>query len=381
MRKAVQLAVVVIFACSAGSIAHAQIPGEDTSGGSVLTEKAKVLSVESETVKDIPGTDTSSDYQTLSALVLSGPDSGKQVTVENDYLDMQPGAVFFLTHTTDAEDGLDIYNVLEPDRLPALGVLTAIFVVAVILIGGWTGLRGLLALLISILLVFYALLPGIAAGFSPVLVASLVAGVIVVFGSYLTHGINRTTSAAVVGLLVTVGVTALIAHFAIIATQLSGLADETSADLNFASQGHINFVALLLGAMLIGALGILYDAAISQAVAVEELLRATPTASRVHLFKRAMRIGREHIGALVNTLAIAYVGVSLPLLLLFQSYGGEPFLQTVNREMFATEIVRAIVGSLGILLAVPIATLAAIFLLTRKSSTSSTIDSHGHHHH
>ena len=78
-----------------------------------------------------------------------------------------------------------------------------------------------------------------------------------------------------------------------------------------------------------------------------------------------MRIGREHIGALVNTLAIAYVGVSLPLLLLFQSYGGESFLQTINHELFATEVVRAIVGSLGIVLAVPISTLAAIFLLTR----------------
>ncbi len=128
--------------------------------------------------------------------------------------------------------------------------------------------------------------------------------------------------------------------------------------------------------MLIGALGILYDAAIGQAVAVEELLRAMPQASSRHIFTRAMRIGREHIGALVNTLAIAYVGVSLPLLLLFKTYGDESFLQTINHEMFATEIVRAIVGSLGIVLAVPIATFVAILFLTRVPKNGK-IKTHG----
>lgn len=362
------LLVVLILALAVVPSVHAQVPGQQATNSAVVTEKAKVLKVVSQTIKNIPGTDNSTTYQTLSALVLSGPDNGKEVTVQNDYLSLQPGDVFFLIHTTNVEEGLDIYNVLEPDRLPALGILLGIFVLAVVLIGGWTGLRGLLALFASILLVFYALLPGISAGYNPVLVASAVSAIIVVFGSYLTHGINRTTSAAVVGLLATIGVTALIAHLAVSATRLSGFADESAVFLNVATRGHIDFVGLLLGAMLVGALGILYDAAIGQAVAVEELLRATPDASRLHLFTRAMRIGREHIGALVNTLAIAYVGVALPILLLFQSYGGEPFLQTINRELFATEIVRAIVGSLGVLLAVPISTLAALFLLTRNSS-------------
>ena len=185
--------------------------------------------------------------------------------------------------------------------------------------------------------------------------------------AYVTHKVNRTTHAAVLGLLATVAVTGLIAYWAIAATQLSGFLDESAVWLNFASDGSIDFVGLLLGAMLIGALGILYDAAIGQAVAVDELLRAMPEMPVRRLFTRAMRIGREHIGALVNTLAIAYVGVALPLLLLFQSYGDESFLQVVNREMFATEIVRALVGSIGIVLAVPITTLAAIFLLAPRS--------------
>ena len=211
--------LILFFLCLfAVPLAHAQAPGQDaTTNSSTIVEKARVVSVESSEIRNIPGTSNSATYQTLSALVLSGSDAGKTVTVENDYLSMNPGNVFFLTHATNQSEGLDVYTVLEPDRLPALGILLGIFIIAVILIGGWTGFRGLLALTVSVLLVFYALLPGITAGYNPVLVASLVAGLIVVFGSYLTHGINRTTSAAVIGLLATVVVTAIIAHIAIAA--------------------------------------------------------------------------------------------------------------------------------------------------------------------
>ncbi len=358
--------LVCVFGAPLSSV-HAQASGQQaTASDSSVTEKARVLSVESSDIQNIPGTNTSATYQTLSALILSGVDAGKIVNVKNDYLAMKAGDIFFLTHTINAQENLNAYTVLEPDRLPALRALFGLFVLAVVLIGGWTGLRGLVALGVSILLVFYALLPGIAAGYNPILIAFGVAALIVIFGSYLTHGVNRTTSAAVLGLVATVGVTALIAHVAILATQLSGAASESTVDLSFATHGHIDLLGLLLGGMIIGALGILYDAAISQAVAVDELLRAAPDMGARRLFARAMRIGREHIGALVNTLALAYVGVALPLLLLFQSqsYGGESFLQTINHELFATEIVRALVGSLGIIFAVPISTIAAIVLLT-----------------
>lgn len=365
MRLSLLLSMALVF--SGTLTAHAQVPGQmETAQSAVTVLKAHVLRVIRTETKEIPGTDNVGLYQTLSARLLSGTDTGKTVTVENDYLALEAGDTFYLIHTTNTLDGIDAYTVLEPDRLPALGIMLAVFIIIVILIGGWTGLRGLLALAASILLVFYALLPGIAAGYDPVVVASLVAGLIVIFGSYLTHGVNRTTSAAVLGLIATVVVTALIAKFAISFTYLSGFSEESTVALSFASRGSIDFIGLLLGAMLIGALGILYDAAIGQAIAVEELLRAAPQASRRYIFTRAMRMGREHIGALVNTLAIAYVGVALPLLLLFQSYGAESFLQTINHEMFATEIVRAIVGSLGIVLAVPLSTLAALILLTHS---------------
>ena len=382
-----RFATLVILVLLGAPLAHAQEPVEETSlQSAVTTERAKVLSVESADVRVIPGTDTKTIYQTLRVEILSGPEKGRVVTAENDYLELTPGDVFFLTHTVNVHEGLDAYSVLEPDRLPALGWLLGIFVLVVLLVGGWTGFRGLMALATSILLVFYVLLPGLAAGYDPFFLSLGVAALIVLVNAYVTHKVNRTTHAAVLGLLVTVVVTGLIAYFAIAATRLSGFSDESAVWLNFASEGSIDFVGLLLGAMLIGALGILYDGAIGQAVAVDELLRAMPEMPVRRLFARAMRIGREHIGALVNTLAIAYVGVALPLLLLFQSYGNESFLQVINREMFATEVVRALVGSIGIVLTVPITTLAAIFLLvprslggaglTYRSRTDATIEAH-----
>lgn len=377
IRQAVPILLAILFFAP---LTHAQIPGQEAVDSTVTTEKAKVLEVVKEEVRPVYGTDVTSTYQTLRVLILSGEEKGKEVVLENDYLSFKAGDVFFLTHTVSLSGEFEVYSVLEPDRLPALGILLAIFVLAVVVIGGWTGVRGLLSLAASILLVFYVLLPGISAGYDPVFVAFSVSAIIVVVGSYVTHRVNRTTTAAVLGLLVTIGVTAFVAKFAVAATRLTGFADESAVFLNFATRGDIDFVGLFLGAMIVGALGILYDAAIGQAVAVEELLRAAPQAPRKWVFARAMRIGREHIGALVNTLAIAYVGVALPLLLLFQSFGSGPFLQTINREVFAAEIVRAIVGSLGILLAVPISTLAAIFLLTRVSRKGDTREPHAHPH-
>jgi uncharacterized membrane protein len=208
------------------------------------------------------------------------------------------------------------------------------------------------------------LFPGILQGYSPVLLSVGVSAIIIILGSYITHGFNRTTTAAVLGMLVTIVVTGVIAYFAVDSTRLRGLETEDAMYLNLNMQGAIDLVGLLLGGILIGLLGVLYDAAIGQAVAVEELRRAGPNLSAKHVFLRALRIGREHIGALVNILALAYVGAALPLLLLFYT-SKFPFSVSVNNEIFATEIIRSMIGSIGLILAIPITTLISVFILFR----------------
>lgn len=344
-------------------------------------ELARVLEVKSQIVQNVPGTETPETVQALSALVLSGPDHGKTVTIENDYLVLKPGDRFYANHTTGGMDAVDdTWNVQEPYRLPVLWMLVGLFIIAVVIFGGKQGVRGLLSLIASLAAIMWLLLPGILAGYSPVLLAVLISALIVGVGSYITHGFNRTTTAAVLGMIVTIGLTGGLAYWAVHAALLSGYSSDEVTYLHFATKGGIDFVGLLLGGILIGVLGILYDAAIGQAVAVEELKRAAAHYTHWQLYRRAERIGREHIGALVNTLAIAYVGASLPLLLLLH-FSDAGFEATVNQEVFASEIVRIMVGSIGLVLAVPVTTLISIWIL-RKGNPSAEAEgrAHGHSH-
>ena len=266
-----------------------------------------------------------------------------------------------------------MYAVSDPYRLPTIWFFVGLFVLCVIVFGGKQGIRWLLSLALIFFFIAYLLLPGILHGFSPVLLSIGVSALIIVLGSYVTHGFNRVTSSAVVGMIMTIFVTGLLAFAAIHFGKLTGFSNEESVYLNFNTRGTIEgFAGLLLGGILIGPFsGVLYDAAaIGQAVAVDELRNVGPHLSRAAIFKRALRIGREHIGALVNTLAIAYVGVSLPLLLLFYQSGADPLL-TINQELFATEIIRAMIGSIGLVLAVPLTTLIAVSILVKKSKGKS----------
>lgn len=336
----------------------------------VVTMKARVVEVQSQEVREVPGTDITALHQTVVAEILEEPEKGTRVIIENDYLELDVGDVFFLNHITSGYDGTDYYSVLERDRTPALAALLVLFIAVVLLFGGKQGARGLLALVGSLVFIGLFLLPGILHGYSPVLVSISVAAVIVTLGSYVTHGFTRTTSAAVIGMILTIGLTGLLAYAAIYFTHLEGWSGEEVTYLNLNARGAIDLAGLLLGGILIGLLGVLYDGAIGQAVAVEELGSATAASlpagrqvSRKEIYLRALRIGREHVGALVNTLAIAYVGAGLPLLLLFYQTGDLNFGLTINREMFATEIVRILVGSIGLVLAVPITTFVAVRML------------------
>ncbi|MDB5225145.1 MAG: hypothetical protein JWL87_97 [Candidatus Adlerbacteria bacterium] len=345
----------------------------------VTIVKAQVVEVVSDDTRPIPGIGATSIYQSIRAEILEGEDAGQVLTLDNDYLRLKAGEVFYARHTVNRIDGTNRYTVLDPYRLPVLAFFAGLFLVCLFAFGGLQGLRGLVALAASIGLIVYVLLPGILSGISPLPLSIGVAGIIIIAGSYITHGINRTTSAAVAGMLATVVVTGILAYIAVHWGRLSGFSSEEATYLNIDTRGGIDFVGLLLGGLVIGLLGILYDAAISQAIAVEELLGMNRDASRAHIFKRALRIGREHIGALVNTLAIAYVGAYLPLLLLFKLTSTQSIWITINQELFATELLRTLVGSTGLILAVPLTTALAVWMLHGRAPAAHAGHSHSHH--
>jgi uncharacterized membrane protein len=335
--------------------------------------KAKVISVEDLGQRDVVGTDTVAKYQNIKAEILSGEHSGETVSFDNDYIQLEKGQKFYLLKITRADDGRVTYVVSDVNRVPWIIFFVILFVVLVIIFGGVQGIRGLLSLAGGLFLIFYLLLPEIIQGTSPLLISCIVASLISIVGSYITHGFNKTTTSAVIGMVTTVIITGLLSYFAVHITTLSGLDSEEALYLTLNSRGAIDLQGLLLGSIIIGLLGVLYDSAIGQAISVEELWRADAKLSKKYVFKRSLRIGREHIGALVNTLSIAYVGATLPLLVLFSFPTQGSFVTLINREMFASEIIRALVGSIGLVLAVPITTAISVYMLHGVKFT-------GHHH-
>ncbi|MDP1625311.1 MAG: YibE/F family protein [bacterium] len=338
--------------------------------GEIMQDKketvlSKVIDIVKQEQKQIPGTDIQGIHQSIQIEILEGSAKGRIVVVNDDFLELKKGQKFYLLHTVRWEGGADLYSVQEPYRLPKVFIFVGIFLLSVFVFGGIQGIRGLVSLVGSFILILYVLLPGILQGYSPILITISVSSLIIILGSYVTHGFNKTTSSAVVGMIATVIFTGILGYVAVISTGLSGYGSEEIVYLNLNARGSIDVVGLLFGGIMIGLLGVLYDVAIGQAITVEELLRIAPHVPRKTIYQRAIRIGREHIGALVNTLAIAYVGAALPMLLLVLQASTDSIWVVLNRESFSTEIIRTTIGSLGLILAVPITTIITMWMLNR----------------
>jgi uncharacterized membrane protein len=361
-------------------IPHLTYGQSDTKPDQDSFARARVTAVTDLGISPVAATSVSERRQSITATILDGPDKGRTPTFENDFTQLSVGDEFYIRHVINNAEGDDMWSVSDPYRLPVLITIGAVFVILLLLIGGIQGIRGLVSLVGSLILIFYLLLPSIYSGYSPILVSIGVSSLIIIVGSYVTHGFNRTTTAAMLGMIATVVITGAATYWAIHAANLSGFTGEANVYLNFDTGGRISMIGLLFGRIMIGFLGILYDIAIGQAIAVEELFVAGLHYTPPQVFKRAMRIGREHIGALVNTLAIAYVGSALPLLLLFKKTSVGDIGYVINGEIFSTEIIRILMGSIGLVLAVPITTLLAAYMLRKVREATSTGHSHSHPH-
>lgn len=256
-------------------------------------------------------------------------------------------------------------------RLGALGWLALMFVGGVLAVGRWRGLRSLIGLGLSLWVVIGFMLPAILSGSSPPLVALVGGTAIMLLTLYLSHGFNAMTTAAAVGTLGALIATVVIALVAIDGARITGLASEDAVFARFAI-GELDLRGLVLAGLIVAALGVLDDVTVSQASTVFTIHETDPDQSFAQLFARGMRVGRDHIASVVNTLFLAYAGASLGLLVLF-STSGLPITELVNSELVAVELVKTMVGSLGLLAAVPLTTLiaAASVAGTRPASGGS----------
>jgi uncharacterized membrane protein len=340
--------------------------------------RAEVLSIIDEGEREVAGIGTITRYQSLEIIFLEGPEREKKVIIENDLFQARKGQKIFVNYL-ETIDGEIIYSISEPDRRGVMIFFLLVFIAAVVLLSGWQGIRALLSLFGSFLVVIYILLPQLLAGWPPVLLSGLVAVIILAFAILFTHGVNRESAAALIGTAITIAVTASLAYLSVHLASLSGFVGDEMTYLNLNTGGTLDFRGLLLGAIIIGVVGVLDDIAVTQAATVSELHHSAPGLSRLEVYRRALRVGREHVGALVNTLVFAYTGAALPLLLLF-SMSTTDFSLLLNRELFATEIIRTLVGSIGLILTVPVTTWIAVFMLYGQPRAAGGKSLHHHHH-
>lgn len=251
-------------------------------------------------------------------------------------------------------------------RTRPLALLFGLFVGVTLLVSGVKGARSLLGLAISLAVILSFILPQILAGRDPIWVSVVGSAILLSTTLYLVHGWSVKTHAAVLGTLIALVLAALLAHVFLDVTRLTGFGSEEAMFLTQLSGADIQIRGLLLGGIIIGTLGVLDDLSISQSAAIQELRRADPGLAWRAFFRRGMNIGRDHIAATVNTLVLAYVGASLPLLLLFL-LSDQPVVHLISRELVAEEIVRTLVGSLGLITAVPLSTALAAWLAVWQS--------------
>lgn len=295
-----------------------------------------------------------------SVRLTDGPDKDTVVVVENptgpSTPDIREGDRLVLGYSEDAPAGQQ-YSFSDFERRAPLALLGIVFAAAVVALGRWRGLRALVGLGITFVVLTLFVMPAILDGGSPVWVALVGASAALLVNLYLAHGFDLRTTTAVLGTLVSLALIAGLATVFVTAAHLTGLADEEARYLQ-ALSSQIDLRGLLLGGVIIGSLGVLDDVTVTQASAVWELHDANPSYGPRQLYGAALRIGRDHIASVVNTLVLAYAGASLPLLVLFVEVDRRPG-DILTGETVAAEIVRTLVGSVGLVAAVPITTALA----------------------
>ena len=278
--------------------------------------------------------------------------------------DFAVGDEVIVNISTDPDFGFVAVN--DRYRVPTLTLLLGLFAVAVTVVGGWRGVRSLIALALTLAVIVRLVVPMILAGWDAAWVAIGAATGVTVATFLLTEGARRQTVAAALGTAISLTLVAVLAAIFDALSRFTPLRGSESAGFLVQLGGtDLDLGGLVLAAVIFGALGVLDDVTVTQAATVQELYESDPRVSRLALAGRAMNVGRSHIAATVNTLVLAYVGASLPLIVLFAAGRQDPLL-VVSGEVVAVEVVRALVGSIGIVAAVPITTAIAVGLMGRR---------------
>ena len=363
----VLLAAVILYF----QLSRVQLPGDGFTTFGSDTVRAEVLQIIEEGQVDLGG--HTQKYQIARVNILEGEyagipmeiDYGKRQLRSDDY-DLTVGSRVMVSISKTPDNVINAYFV-DFVRTTPLFWLTMIFAIAIIVISRWKGVRALLSMAFSLYLIIDQIIPHILNGDDPLWVSII--GSIILLGVtlYLTYGWNLKTHSSVISMVLVLLLTGALSGLFVIFTKLNGTGDENVMFLMQMMEKPLNLRGLLLGGMIIGALGVLDDLVTTQSAAVFELHHANPNFGFRALYNSAMRIGQDHVAATVNTLVLAYAGASLPMLLMF-SLGHGNYGYIINFSFIAEEVVRTLVGSLGLIAAVPLTTAIAILFAQRAES-------------
>ncbi len=336
---------------------------------------ATVIDVLWQTTSDAAG------FETITQQLIVETKDGNRRTVQfgvvkgRDDMLLKRGDTVVLERITRVDGSEDVL-IREPYRLPSVFLLFGAFFLLAIVFAGRTGAFSIIGLAVSIAMLVFFVVPWIGRGSNPLLVSVAGAVAIACTSLYLAHGFRFQTTVALLSTIVTLVLSLLLSIVAVWMTQLFGMGTEETMFLQLGPLQAVNLKGLLLGGIVIGALGVLDDITTTQTAAINELKRANPRMSQNDLYRAGLSIGREHIASLVNTLALAYAGASLPLLLLFWSGADAPWWVILNNESLVEEIVRTLAGSMTLTLAVPISTWFACRFLSGKESPRGHVHVH-----
>lgn len=334
-------------------------------------------------------------YQVMMVDIQEGEYQGIPMQIDYGKREVQPigihfkiGDEIYVTIDKGSDNVVHAYYI-DYNRSNELWILIGVFVVAMIIMGRWKGVGSVLGLMFSMAVIIGYVIPHVLSGEDPVRVSLIGSAILLGATLYLTYGWNLKTHASVVSMALSLLLTGALTVFFVGLTRLTGMGDENASYLMQLSTVSIDLRGLLLGGMIIGALGVLADLVTTQSAAAFEIHDANSALGFRTIFEKTMRIGQDHVAATVNTLVLAYTGASLPLLLIFSLSSGN-YGMLVNMEFITEEVVRTLVGSLGLVAAVPISSFVAtaIALYSHRLGAwrallgTETGDGpgHGHHH-
>jgi uncharacterized membrane protein len=333
-------------------------------------EVATVTNVLTQGVKVIQG--QKNPYQKLQIQITNGSDHGKTITLTygdvvsiNANQEVSLGeSVVLLKSVTPQQT---TYQIVDTYRLNNLYPIAILFLVIVLLVTRLKGLGAVVGLGISLSVIIGFVVPQILAGQDPLLASIVGAMFIMVATMYLAHGFSQKTNIALISTSLSLVLTGILSYAAVHFTFLTGLGSEDAATLQFGQTSTINFQGLLLGGIIIGSLGVLEDITTGLAASIQELSKANSRLKFRELVGSGMRIGSEHIAALVNTIVLAYAGVGLPIFLFIViNPSHQPLWYIINSELIMEEIVRTLAGSIGLILSVPLTAVFAAWAFQQK---------------